>query len=80
MYGKIYGNWNFFGPGGMNIEQFVFNTTANDTNLEDLHTAERSLKNWHQREEHRTRRSASRFGRSDGNVTTNTIASKGLNR
>ena len=51
MYGKIYGNWNFFGPGGMNIEQFVFNTTANDTNLEDLHTAERSLKNWHQREE-----------------------------
>ena len=51
MYGKIYGNWNFVGPGGMNIEQFVFNTTANDTNLEDLHTAERSLKNWHQREE-----------------------------
>ena len=51
MYGKIYGNWNFVGPGGMSIEQFVFNTTPNDTNLEDLHTAERSLKNKQQREE-----------------------------
>ena len=51
MYGKIYGNWNFVGPGGMSIEQFVFNTTANDTNLEDLNTAERSLKNRQQREE-----------------------------
>lgn len=44
MYGKIYGNWNFVGPGGMSIEQFVFNTTANDTNFEDAYTAERSLK------------------------------------
>lgn len=51
MYGKIYGDWNFVGPGGMSIEQFVFNTTSNDTNLEDLHTAERSLKNKQQREE-----------------------------
>ena len=39
----FYGNWNFVDPVGMSIEQFVFNTTANDTNLEDLHTAERQL-------------------------------------
>lgn len=43
-YGKIYGDWNFVGPGGMSMELCVFNLTPNDTNLEDAYTAERSLK------------------------------------
>ena len=43
-YGKIYGDWNFVGPGGMSMELCVFNPTPNDTNLEDAYTAERSLK------------------------------------
>lgn len=41
-YGKIYGEWNFVGTGGMSMEEVMFNSTPNDTNLEDLHTAERS--------------------------------------
>jgi len=58
LYGKIYGDWNFVGPGGMNMAQFVFNTTPNDTNLEDEHTAEYSRKCQRQREEppHQKRR------------------------
>ena len=51
MYGKIYGNWNFVGPGGMSMAQFVFNPRPNDTNLEDEHTAEYSRKCQRQREE-----------------------------
>ena len=51
LYGKIYGDWNFVGPGGMNMAQFVFNITPNDTNLEDLETAERSRMLQRQREE-----------------------------
>ncbi len=43
-YGKIYGDWNFVGPGGMSMELCAFNPTPNDTNLEDSYTAERSLK------------------------------------
>ena len=51
MYGKIYGNWNFVGPGGMSMSQFVFNPRPNDTNLEDEHTVEYSRKCQRQREE-----------------------------
>ncbi len=51
LYGKIYGDWNFVGPGGMSMAQFVFNTRPNDTNLEDEHTAECSRKCQRQREE-----------------------------
>lgn len=51
LYGKIYGDWNFVGPGGMSMSQFVFNTRPNDTNLEDEHTAEYSRKCQRQREE-----------------------------
>ena len=51
MYGKIYGNWNFVGPGGMSMAQFVFNPRPNDTNLEDEHTAEYSRKCQRPREE-----------------------------
>jgi len=43
-YGKIYGDWNFVGPGGMSMARCIFNLTPNDTNLEDSDTAERSLK------------------------------------
>ena len=51
LYGKIYGNWNFVGPGGMSMAQFVFNPRPNDTNLEDEHTAEYSRMCQRQREE-----------------------------
>ena len=51
MYGKIYGDWNFVGPGGMSMAQFVFNPRPNDTNLEDEHTAEYSRKCQRPREE-----------------------------
>ena len=51
LYGKIYGDWNFVGPGGMSMSQFVFNPRPNDTNLEDEHTAEYSRKCQRQREE-----------------------------
>ena len=51
LYGKIYGDWNFVGPGGMCMAQFVFNTNPNDTNLEDEHTAEYSRMCQRQREE-----------------------------
>lgn len=51
LYGKIYGDWNFVGPGGMSMAQFVFNTNPNDTNLEDEHTAEYSRMCQRQREE-----------------------------
>ena len=50
LYGKIYGDWNFVGPGGMSMAQFVLNTRPNDTNLEDEHTAESSLQRQRQRE------------------------------
>lgn len=50
-YGKIYGDWNFVGPGGMSMAQFVFNPRPNDTNLEDEYTAEYSRKCQRQREE-----------------------------
>lgn len=50
LYGKIYGDWNFVGPGGMSMAQFVFNTNPNDTNLEDEHTAEYSRMCQRQRE------------------------------
>ena len=49
-YGKIYGDWNFVGPGGMSMAQFVFNPRPNDTNLEDEHTAEYSRMQQKQRE------------------------------
>lgn len=49
-YGKIYGEWNFAGPGGMSMAQFVFNPKPNDTNLEDEHTAEASRKGQRLRE------------------------------
>ncbi len=51
LYGKIYGEWNFAGPGGMSMAQFVFNPRPNDTNLEDEHTAEYSRKRQRHREE-----------------------------
>ncbi len=41
-YGKIYGEWKFVEADGMSMQMFVFNPTPNDTNLEDLHTVERS--------------------------------------
>lgn len=50
LYGKIYGDWNFVGPGGMSMAQFVFNPRPNDTNLEDEHTAEYSRMQQKQRE------------------------------
>ncbi len=50
LYGKIYGDWNFVGSGGMGMSQFVFNTRPNDTNLEDEYTAEYSRKCQRQRE------------------------------
>lgn len=51
LYGKIYGDWNFAGPGGMNMAQFMFNTMPNDTNLEDGEAARRTLMNKREREE-----------------------------
>jgi hypothetical protein len=50
LYGKIYGAWNFVGPGGMSMGQFMLNMKPNDTNLEDEYTAERSRKQQRQRE------------------------------
>ncbi len=41
-YGKIYGDWSIVGVGGMRMDEVAFNSIPNDTNLEDLHTAERS--------------------------------------
>lgn len=49
-YGKIYGDWNFVGPGGMSMAQFVFNPRPNDTNLEDEYTAEYSRRCQRKRE------------------------------
>ena len=55
-YGKIYGALNFVGPGGMSMERLVFNPTPNDTNLEDMDTAERSRRDYrHQQEMRRNR-------------------------
>ncbi len=48
-YGKIYGVWEFFG--GMRAANVQFNSTPNDTNLEDSETAERTLIRKRQREE-----------------------------
>ena len=45
-YGKICGQWHFVGPRGMSIDQFAFNPTPNDTNLEDAETARRSSQMW----------------------------------
>ncbi|MGN0847735.1 MAG: hypothetical protein ACI4RA_10185 [Kiritimatiellia bacterium] len=43
-YGKIYGDWHFFGPAGMSAEFFVFNPTPNDTNLEDKYSSDASIR------------------------------------
>ncbi len=55
-YGKIYGDWHIIGVGGMRMQEAVFNPTPNDTNLEDLHTADRSRRNLRTREEIQERR------------------------
>ena len=47
-YGKIYGVWEFFDV--MMAANVQFNPTPNDTNLEDLETAERSRMLQRQRE------------------------------
>ena len=47
-YGKIYGVWEFFGA--MRAANVQFNSTPNDTNLEDRETAERTLIRQRQRE------------------------------
>ena len=55
-YGKIYGPWGFVGPRGMYMEHVYFNPTPNDTNLEDLETAERSRRDYLQQQEMRKNR------------------------
>ena len=41
-YGKIYGPWNFVGPGGMQLPFVKFNQVPNDVNLEDSDTSDYS--------------------------------------
>lgn len=53
-YGKIEGLWEFFGS--MRAASISFNPTPNDTNLEDLETAERSRRDYLQQQEMRKNR------------------------
>ena len=55
-YGVICGEWNFAGPSGFRIDDFIFNPRPNDSNLEDARNADYSRMRMKQRMEQQTQR------------------------
>ena len=55
-YGVICGEWNFAGPSGFRIDDFIFNPRPNDINLEDARNADYSRMRMKQRTEQQIQR------------------------